>query len=102
MSRKQPRLSVSSHIKYETDSSKHDFDENVMIPNPDKSGSDDSDSNYDSDSDSDSERDMKISNITYREALETYSKTKVYLRKMYSFEKMVKKYTQISLKRKFC
>jgi len=44
-----------------------------MILNPDKSGSDDLDSNYDFDSDSDSERDMKISNIIYREALQTYS-----------------------------
>jgi len=78
MSRKRPRPSVSSHIKYETDSSEHDFDENVMIPNPDKSGSDDSDSKYNSDSDSNSKRNMKIFNllteITYREALQSYFK----------------------------
>lgn len=73
MSRKRPRPSVSSYKEYETDSSENDFEENVIIPNPDKSGSDDSDSDYDCDSDSDSEKDMKVSTITYRQALQTYS-----------------------------
>jgi len=85
MSRKRLRPSVSSHIKYETDSSEHDFDENVMISNPDKPGSDDSDSNYDSDSDSVSEQDMKISNIIYREALQTYSENQGKFKKDHVF-----------------
>lgn len=79
MSRKRPRPSVSSYKEYETDSSENDFDENVIIPNPDKSGSDDSDSDYDCDSDSDSEKDMKVSNITYRRALKTYSENQAKL-----------------------
>lgn len=81
MSRKRPIRSVSSHIECETDSTDDHFDKIVVIPNPDYSGPDDSDFNCESDSDSDSEGNIKVVNISYREALQSYSENQDKLEK---------------------
>lgn len=79
MSRKRPRSSCN--VEYETDSSEDGVNENVMLPNPDNSGSDSSDSIYDSDSESD----LNIVNITHRKALKTYSENQTKLEKDHAF-----------------
>jgi hypothetical protein len=74
MSRKRVRSS-----EYESDSSDSDSERNVLIPDPDYSGSDDSGSDFDSDCE------HEIPNITYNKARANYSEKQDKLEKGHEF-----------------
>ena len=69
---KRKRRSVATQVRYEVDTSKNNFDEIIMLPNPDDSGSDNSGS-Y-------AEWDEEVPEITYKLACKTYTEDQAKLK----------------------
>ena len=74
---KRKRRSVPTQLRYEVDKSKNDFDEIIMLPNPNDSGSDNSGS--------DAEWDEEVPEITHKLACKTYTEDQAKLEGNHDF-----------------